>query len=391
MRRSGEQFVVSGETDEAGRAALAVGFRSPLRERGVSGDWPPVAKGSKSNPPRPPFAKRGNSQWTAVLSCLVLLIFFLGPLSAAADLRISTTSGNLLLDQRHGGDGSAWGKPVCQGCHVLSNIHKGAPSIRGIVRTHGYGTCAGCHGSNGTNLARTCTSCHNGHDLPAAPLQSGRNKHDFTVAQVRGLGDAYCLACHLKSDMDGIFEPEVDLTPIRDAHGELSPYESTTDFCLRCHNRDHQPKGVRIKARKKIGGNDPLVAIEDDYTRIDRHGEPVGLIGPYSGLRDSGYAYGDVVECTDCHAMHGTRNGKLILDDTRKGATGLSNDFRNRPYRALVKKGNYAQFCVLCHRMDDPGIEQGGLNTGNGLSGVHDAASDCTACHTHGEPVKGGL
>lgn len=273
----------------------------------------------------------------------------------------------------------------------MVSIHKQAPAIRDIVRAKGYGTCTGCHGRNGTDQPRRCTVCHNKADLPDKPMLAGRHRHDFSVRRALPLADWQCTVCHAKSDMDGNFELNVDLTPLQDARGELSPYQSHTDFCLRCHNRDHQPPGVRIKARPRFGINDPLTAIEDNYTHIDRHGLQFGRIGPYTGLRESAYRYGDAVECTDCHVMHGTRNGKLILDDSRKGATGLPESFRMRPWFAQVSKGNYSQLCVLCHQMENPETEQGTLDTGNGLSGVHDATSDCTQCHTHGEPIRGGL
>jgi hypothetical protein len=307
------------------------------------------------------------------------------------EYRISTMTGNLLLDSTHGGDGSAWGKPRCEACHALQGLHEQAPNIRGIVRAKGFETCTGCHGSNGTSEVRRCKICHNRQDLPETPLQTGRHQHDFTVTHTHELGNGECLLCHLKPDMDGLFELDVDLTRLRDAQASLTPYTGLSDFCLRCHNRDHQPLGVQIQARPGFGVNDPLTAIEDDYLYIDRHGDSDGLMGPYSGLREGNYRYGQTVECTDCHSMHGTRNRKLILDDSRKGVTGLSPSFRSRAFRVKVRHGNYADLCVLCHQMDQPEIEQGRLKTRNGLSGVHDVSSDCTECHTHGEAVKGGL
>jgi hypothetical protein len=335
--------------------------------------------------------KNGCHSLNALALLVLLLSFFAACPALAADREVSVESGNLLVGRGHGGDGSAWGKANCKSCHQMVSIHRDAPAIRGIVKAKGYGTCTGCHGRNGTGLPRRCTVCHNKTSLPDKPMLTGSHRHDFSVRQALPLGDWQCTVCHAKSDMDGRFEVNVDLTPIRDRRGELSPYDSNSDFCLRCHNRDHQPPGVKIKPRPRYGINDPLTASEDDYTRIDRHGLVFGRIGPYTGLRESGYRYGDAVECTDCHAMHGTRNGKLILDDSRKGVTRLPEAFRNAPYRATVRKGNYAQLCVLCHQMEFPGTEQGSYDTGNGLSGVHAASSDCTECHTHGEPVRGGL
>jgi hypothetical protein len=311
---------------------------------------------------------------------------------AAADYTVSTATGNLLLTPAHGDNGTAWGKANCQGCHVLRLIHAGAPLIRPIVRHLGYPTCGGCHGDNGTGQVRRCVMCHNGRDLPLHPLQTGAHSHDFRVGKDRTPGDGDCLLCHVKSDMDGRFELNVDLTVLRDAGGKPSPYRSQSDFCLRCHNQTHQPRGVGIVLRPEYGLNDPLVTIEDNYRYIDRHGENAGGGGTYTGLRpDSGYRYDQFVECTDCHVMHGTRNDKLLLDDSRKGVSRLSPSLRLRPVMARAKNGNYAQVCVLCHRMDDPSVEQGELDTGNGLSGVHDVESDCSECHVHGQGFGGGL
>lgn len=337
-------------------------------------------------------AGRQNLHWPRGLFVLTLWggMTLLG-IPAGFAYTVSVQTGNLLLTPRHGGDGSAWGKANCAACHFITHLHRNAPNIRPIVLWKGFGTCTGCHGSNGTSAPRLCTVCHNSSDLPASPRQSGVYKHDFSVSEHRGLGDPDCLTCHVKADMDGKFELNVDLTPLRDAFGQRSPYFDLTDFCLRCHNRDHRPAGVRIRKRPRYGHNDPLVAIEDDYFNIDRHGWVNGGQGPYRGLRASRYRYPQEVPCADCHVMHGTKNGKLILDDTRKGVTGLAEAMRHKPYRVRVRKGNYAQLCVLCHQMEDPSVEQGSLDTGNGLSGVHDVTSDCSECHTHGEPVKGGL
>lgn len=320
---------------------------------------------------------------------LWLLLWLAMPAVWAAD---SAPHWKFLLTPEHGGDGSSWGKANCQDCHVLSLIHKKAPQkTRDMVRAKGYGTCIACHGGNGTDAPRTCSLCHNRHDLPKSPRLGGKEKHDFTVTKTQKLDDGKCLVCHIESDMNGKFEPNVDLTALPDATGEFSPYTSQTDFCLRCHNRDHQPDGLNIRGRSEFGINDPLVAIEDNYRSIDRHGFVDGMEGAYYGLRDPGYRYGQRVECTDCHVMHGTRNGKLLLDDTRKGVFDLDRKLRKRPYRAIVKNGNSAQLCVLCHRMKHPEVEEGELDAGNGLSGVHDVRSNCADCHTHGEPVKGGL
>jgi len=319
---------------------------------------------------------------------------------------VSRAAGNLLLTPSHGGDGSAWGLVDCKMCHPFKVIHKTATDIRGIVERKGYGSCSGCHGDNGTGSGRRCTICHNSVDLPASPRKQGGNGHDFTLKHRRVLKDRHCRACHKNSDMDGRFEPAVDLTKLVDDSGGRTATGSITRFCLRCHNRDHQQKGYKIKPRAERGLGDPLVAMADNYRFTDKHGFLAGGGDSlYVGLRQSktGYASSRPVECTDCHAMHGTPNAKLIIGSSKVGVTDVPASFRNTPYPVRVNDGNYAQLCVLCHVMEtvaqggcDEGstvtvIEEGCRDTGNGLKGVHDVTSDCEECHRHGEAVEAGL
>jgi len=294
---------------------------------------------------------------------------------------------NLILDRSHGGGGAAWGLAACGNCHPLAVIHEDAPGVASLVRRHGYATCTGCHGDNGTGAPRRCLVCHNGADLPGTPLSTGRHGHDFRRGERSPLEDADCLICHRAADMDGRFEPERDLTPLPDAAGVLPPYRTIADFCLRCHNRDHQPPGFEMQGERF---DDPLVAVADAWRYVDKHGPSAGTgERTFAGLR-AGYRYRSVVECTDCHAMHGTDNGKLIIDSSLKGVSRLDPALRERPYRVVVTGGDYAQLCVLCHAMETL-LEAGGEDTGNGLSGVHERGVDCRPCHTHGEAVQAGL
>ncbi len=295
--------------------------------------------------------------------------------------------GDLILDRSHGGAGSAWGLAECAGCHPLAVIHEAARGIAPLVRRHGYATCTGCHGDNGSNRPRRCTICHNASDLPRTPLSTGRHAHGFIADTGEPLRDGQCLVCHQAADMDGRFEPEQDLTPLPDATGHATRYRSIADFCLRCHNRNHQQPGFAMDGERF---DDPLIAVEDAWRYIDKHGLSSGTgEGTYAGLR-AGYRYRSVVECTDCHAMHGTDNGKLIIDSSLKGVTRLDPALRERPYRIDTAHGDYSQLCVMCHAMELL-LDAGGEDTGNGLSGVHKRGGDCRPCHTHGEAVQAGL
>lgn len=333
-------------------------------------------------------------QWFWSILLFVCAGISVGIVVAANLIDISPDEGRLIMSEKHEG----WGKAQCQSCHVLSFIHKDAPNIRGIVRDKGYETCTGCHGSNGTTAERRCIICHNTENLPSAPILTGKHTHNFlrnqdaagaiahtgNVDATETLSDQQCLTCHEASDMDGLWEINVDLTKLPDQWGWKSAYRNESEFCLRCHNRQHQ------HAEFPIQGDylDPIIAIDDSWRYIDKHGVKSGSgQRTYAGLRWP-YRYGVTLACTECHAMHGTENPKLILDDSRKGV--FYSEFRHQSVPVRVFNGDYSQLCVLCHQMDIL-VEDGGLDTGNGLFGVHQVGSDCTLCHTHGRAAQAGL
>lgn len=291
---------------------------------------------------------------------------------------------SLLLTPEHGGDGSAWKLAECAACHPLRRIHQSrrAANIRSLVRDKEYESCMGCHGSNGTDENRPCVLCHNSADLPATPHRDGSFRHAFTGMDA----DEECVTCHRASDMDGRFDARQDLTLFPDAHLRPDPYFSNADFCLRCHNRDHQIPGFEPDGRD---WRDPLVAMEDNYRFIDRHGHRRGGQGSYAGLRQN-YEYASAVDCTDCHAMHGTENSGLIIDRAAKGVSKLAPELALDHVPVWTGEGQYAQLCVLCHRMEADG-QDSRTDTGNGLSGVHQAAGDCRDCHAHGQASQAGL
>ncbi|MBT4145914.1 MAG: hypothetical protein HOE45_03375 [Gammaproteobacteria bacterium] len=301
---------------------------------------------------------------------------------------VSLENNPILLTQAHGGDGSAWGQSDCAACHVRRNIHRTAPKIRDIVLQTGYASCTGCHGQNGTSAARECAICHNSELLPKNPIMNEIKNHNFNVDKDSALADSECIACHDRSDMDGKFEASVDLTHYVNQQGLDLPYSNQTEFCLRCHNQDKQQPGYEMAPRFL---RDPLVMMEKNYRYIDKHGYPKGSgERTYAGLRDSGYQYGTLVECTDCHAMHGSHNEKLIIDRSDTGAFLLNPQVRKQPVFIDVEKGNYAQHCVVCHESEFQ-VEETDEDTGNGLSGVHQVGGSCLDCHVHGMAVQTGL
>jgi hypothetical protein len=320
-----------------------------------------------------------------------LIVLFVNLLMGSATLLardVSLVNNQLLLTPNHGGDGSAWGQSDCVACHVRRNIHATAPRIRDIVLQTGMASCAGCHGQNGTTVERKCTLCHNEQLLPQKPIMQNIKNHNFSVLVESKLSDADCLACHIASDMDGEFEADIDLTHYQE-QGDLGiPYRSNTEFCLRCHNQDKQQPSYDIKARFK---RDPLVMMTKNYQHIDIHGYPKGSgLRTYAGLRESDYSYGTLVECTDCHAMHGTHNNKLIIDRSDTGASLLNSALRELPVYIDIENGNYAQLCVLCHQSEFD-VEATHEKAGNGLQGVHQVAGSCLECHQHGMAAQTGL
>ncbi len=321
-----------------------------------------------------------------ILICFLLLMVVACNSSNNTENNLSADT-DLLLDSQHGGGGAAWGLTDCDACHAIGIIHQNADSIRNIVKDRGHDTCTGCHGSNGTDKERQCVICHNNTDLPSAPIQTGNHKHDFIAGIDTVLQDKQCLDCHYASDMDGVFEINRDLTRYPDVNGIESPYASGADFCLRCHNSDHQQINFPITNKTF---DDPLIAIEDAYTLIDKHGEINSTgAGTYAGLRNN-YIYSSRVECTDCHAMHGTDNIKLIIDQSDKGSSLLDPVLREQPYSVRITGDDYSQLCVLCHNMETL-QNQGDVDTGNGLSGVHITGGSCIECHSHGEAIQAGL
>jgi hypothetical protein len=322
-----------------------------------------------------------------VMQYVNVLLFMLGVLFVMP-LQAKTISqnGSLALTPSHG-SGSAWGKSNCNACHIAVNLHKSVPKIKQMVdKKKSLLTCSGCHGDNGVkNVQKQCLICHNITDMPKNPLRSGSHRHDFDASKDLPTTNKQCIICHEASNMNGKFEPTLDLTRF-----EGATYENSNEFCLVCHNRTHQQAKFPII---HAGKRDQSIAAEDDYRKIDKHGMTDGEgTGLYKGLR-GGYAYKTIVDCVDCHTMHGTINTGLIIDDSRKGAFLLEASLRNKPYRIKLVENdtNYSQLCALCHNMET--VAQGGdIDTGNGLRGVHfNNGSDCVTCHNHGERVQKGL
>ncbi len=378
---------------------------------------------------------------------LFLVLAFAGMHQSVWARDVSQAKGNLFLTKNHGG-GEGWGKTQCESCHALFRIHDSVPKTKTVVEQVGFDSCAGCHGQNGTSMQKRCVICHNNDVMPGVPHRNGRHRHDFSLSNTIPTTDEQCLDCHKASDMDGRFELDKDLTLFRDATGAKPPYANISEFCLRCHTESNPNKKHPIV---DAGRRDQALLAEENYRLKDKHGIKKGLgdgantepeiAALYYGLRLEKYKYPSVVECVDCHTMHGTNNASnLIIDDSRQAKFFHDQKTRRKPFdrklghmkiRVLdnkkfitnpnddgpptlssiidcsvtkkVKRGNYSQLCVMCHDMKNREegkqlteqqleVMGGRCNTGNGRSGVHfNEGVSCIKCHYHGRSGISGL
>ena len=174
-------------------------------------------------------------------SLLYVLVLLSGCIPSGDDgQRAGTHQSTLILDQHHGDGGSAWGQADCLACHPVQGIHHSAPAIRAIAAQKGGASCTGCHGDNGSGAARRCLLCHNPDDLPSPSLAGGMHAHRFGEASDGVMTDAECVVCHEASDMDGRWEPAVDLSANLNGMGVSHGYNSVSAFCVACHNREQQ-------------------------------------------------------------------------------------------------------------------------------------------------------
>ncbi len=192
--------------------------------------------------------------------------------------------------------------------------------------------------------------------------------------------------------MNGSFDKQIDLTRLPDHNNELQPYRNESEFCLRCHNSDHQINGFEMSA----DSSQTLSTMDINYEFFDKHGYVDGSgERTYSGLRknsdpEQGYQYRTLVECSDCHEMHGSHNEKLLLPSSKVGLSKLDEQFRQANHSINITEDDFSQLCVMCHVMDIA-VEESKLDTGNGLAGVHEANSECLSCHKHGSSTQVGL
>lgn len=318
----------------------------------------------------------------------------------------------LLLNSTAHAGGQGWGRADCLACHIMERVetqHQRVPKIQAslmqVAELRGgevQRTCLACHDTNGLDPVadRQCLICHGDNRvLAGAGLFTKEHTHTITNIGGSALADADCVVCHERSNMDGSFDKNEDLTRFRAG----VDYDSINDFCLSCHDIDgvNVPTlGVILPPPLRYPNEYPKEPVFTDIgrsfmgtgstegerrTTADFHGFGRGtdlLIKQVGGnkYRD-GYDQHDHAPllCTDCHLVHSSSNHYLITE-SGASASGLT-DPEARAASVAVSERNFEQLCAICHTNDD------GPVVGNGLTGISHIVGypgDCVSCHYHG-------
>jgi predicted CXXCH cytochrome family protein len=272
----------------------------------------------------------------------------------------------------------------------LSDIHKRRPKIwdsLGALGTDAYLSCMACHGTNGVSVAdggvQRCLICHGRTDIfPAGAFGDATIFTKAVVHDIKGTGsltDDICIICHDRPDMNGVFDPAVDLTNFS---GTAS---SINDFCLSCHD-----------ANGASGILSPALTFDPDFTNLrdtflgfgsteverlmtaDIHGAKTGGVPLFGVFRGTTYKNGMVLSCVECHYPHSSGNPYLI---TESGASTKVDNSTVLKATVKVTNNRFNELCALCHTNPD------GADAGNGLHEVVHKGftlTDCTDCHFHG-------
>jgi hypothetical protein len=160
-----------------------------------------------------------------------------------------------------------------------------------------------------------------------------------------------------------------------DATASYTVSLSGSDFCLRCHSGT-APSGVVVPA-----GVTNIGAGWTGATGGDWH-SGVASTG-FGGTLKPPYARGQAVECSACHASHGSSN-LYHVPGTVNGASGIvvSNSNSAKNLCAACHAGNAEDWhspCTGCHY---PGYYEGNPSYFN--HGPYQwSGADCLACHGH--------
>ncbi|MFQ5604525.1 MAG: cytochrome c3 family protein [bacterium] len=280
------------------------------------------------------------------------------------------------------GDGTYNG--ICEVCHTKTDFHRNNSSGN---HTHNVGVnCTQCHRHKDSFMPSACIECHalpqdNGDGIPAGGRRAIAGEFDGSSHHVDDseIDSEDCKVCHDQAThMDGY----VDLN---DVDGAVVSYRAESfaqgvpaEFCLNCHDAD---------GASAFGGLTPFTdgnTVPDVSTYYLSSGHGNG--NSYALLKAQGpvtdpmsgewvYLYSDSanpgadLQCTNCHATHGSANDPILKyannqSNTLCGqchptATSGSGYFLSYHSRSMAnyeasKHGN--RLCTDCHNPHGTGF-----------------------------------
>ena len=277
--------------------------------------------------------------------------------------------GTLLTHENHP-DG--WRKSNCLACHQSfdhGEIYKKEieRALTTVGKENSIQICSACHGTNGfssSEVRTRCLVCHEEREELHFYVQKTTSFHDFNGNGK--LDDTDCMVCHPFSNMNGIFEPALDLrekdveTLCLNCHREVAVHFLTTDW----HGRANSPSAV-------------------EFQQVNYKGQSV-----FSTNRS--------LSCVQCHNPHASGNPSLLIEkagevlvikDSGKLITPLEGSFvgvvsfDGKSYELSdpeqlkdylnLKVNDIPSLCSLCHTKKINPQEHYG--------------NDCINCHAHGK------
>jgi len=289
--------------------------------------------------------------------------------------------------------GEAWKNDSCYQCHSqdeLTDIHsynsKLAESFTKISDTD-TGVCLYCHGDNGiANLSGDdyqCNLCHkNSSIVSGSNMFAGLHQHDLNGNNEMSGDD--CVKCHGLSDMNGTFNPGLDLNQSTGSYSDIS------GFCLTCHDANgafeilppalqfDNDTGNILNTYLGIGSTETERKLTAD---VHGFGDGTGEKPPESfGTFRGDYDFNMQISCLSCHEVH-TSDNKFLIAENGSGADLADENVRSS--EIIVSGNNFGELCALCHTNEES----------SGLSEfVHKSpySSNCTECHYHGAGYDNG-
>ncbi|MCM2357211.1 MAG: hypothetical protein NDI77_03615 [Geobacteraceae bacterium] len=113
-------------------------------------------------------------------------------------------------------------------------------------------------------------------------------------------------------------------------------------------------------------------------------GNPGYFTGTEAGPNSKQYHSYDGLICTDCHTLHGSENGQAVTAGRDQTWAGSAPSVAGGGYRELLKKGDWTDMCLSCHKQ--------GYNTSStvDLPNVTDSGWEAPVVMTLGGTVPSG-